>query len=589
MKIHDRKGASFILLLYLIFSITVAHARLNGDEFDPIFTLVIDQIKELKTGSMGQVNNHPVRLSANNKLAHAIYHYNIAGESYEKNQNTVGDKHLKLAKRSIKKFVSIIEHGISKNKFRREEVLSLLEVADVTSADIDYLLGEVPSSLDYLDSSNEVTNSTDSQLNIEPEAISTESAENCTKAIKLDGINDWVNIPDLTLKKDFTIEGWFNLAPRINYKDGIFGQEGNGPDIHFSAGRVILYAYGIRVAAKTSLKADTWEHIAITRSGSNLKVYINGVKDATGSWNGAFSIKAIGRGNRGFVKGTMDEIRIWEVARTEDEISHSYKTSVEPNARGLIGYWRFNESDQTISDAGSFANHGSLGATTAIGADDPIRLDSTLQLSENCAGGHSTAPTAINDTVKAIEAGSTISFSATENDVDAEDDLNHASVSIISPPHKGNATVYPDGTITYVSSRTTATTDTLSYIVADSKELLSNEATVLMTITNSITTPVASAAAPVAKNDAVGSVKVGGMIRFTVTNNDVSNNIPLNTASVVIVSDPKEGSATVDAFGTITYLNTSTTTTTDTLTYTVANAAGQISNEAAVTIMVIKE
>ncbi len=95
--------------------------------------------------------------------------------------------------------------------------------------------------------------------------------------------------------------------------------------------------------------------------------------------------------------------------------------------------------------------------------------------------------------------------------------------------------------------------------------------------------------APVAKNDAVGSVKVEGMIRFTVTDNDVSNSSPLNTTSVVIVSAPKEGTATVDASGTISYLNTGTAATTDTLTYTVANAAGQISNEATVTIMVTKE
>ncbi len=69
------------------FSITTVHARLNGDEFDPIFTSVIDQIKELKIDSMDHISDHPVRLLANDKLAHAIYHYNIAGENYEQNQN----------------------------------------------------------------------------------------------------------------------------------------------------------------------------------------------------------------------------------------------------------------------------------------------------------------------------------------------------------------------------------------------------------------------------------------------------------------------------------------------------------------------
>ena len=97
-----------------------------------------------------------------------------------------------------------------------------------------------------------------------------DTTASCGKGIEFDGINDWINIPDLRLADDFTIEGWFKIAPGIDYRDAIFGQEGSGPDIHFSAGRVRLYAYGIRVTAKTPLIADTWGHIAITRSGTKL-------------------------------------------------------------------------------------------------------------------------------------------------------------------------------------------------------------------------------------------------------------------------------------------------------------------------------
>ena len=213
---------------------------------------------------------------------------------------------------------------------------------------------------------------------------SNNSTASCDKSLKLDGINDWVNIPNLTLAKDFTVEGWFKLAPGIDYKDALFGQEGHGPDIHFSAGRVRLYAYGIRVTANTPLLADTWGHIAITRKGSNLAVYVNGVKDATGKWNGSLRLQAIGRGNRGFVKGMIDEIRIWDIARTGAEIIKNFDTTIAPDTLGLIGYWNFNDAGQTIIDVSSSENHASLGASTSIKSDDPVQLNSTIPHAKNC-------------------------------------------------------------------------------------------------------------------------------------------------------------------------------------------------------------
>ena len=208
---------------------------------------------------------------------------------------------------------------------------------------------------------------------------------NCGMGINLDGTNDWVNIPDLTLANDFTIEGWFKLAPGINYEDALFGQEGSGPDIHFTDGKIRLYAYGIRVTANTPLLADTWGHIAITRSGTSLTVYINGIQDASGSWNGTLSLKAIGRGNGGFLKGMMDEVRVWNLARTSTEINTNFDIDIDSNAPGLIGYWNFNETDQIVIDSSSSANHGSLGSSATIEGDDPVRTNSDAPFIETCS------------------------------------------------------------------------------------------------------------------------------------------------------------------------------------------------------------
>ena len=229
-------------------------------------------------------------------------------------------------------------------------------------------------------STNESAASDD--LSVSTPAVSTTA--NCGMGIDLDGTDDWINIPDLTLANDFTIEGWFKLAPGIDYKDVLFGQEGSGPEIHFSTGKVRLYAYGIRVTANTPLLANTWGHVAITRSGTNLTIYINGVQDATGTWNGPLNLQTIGRGNQHFLKGMLDEIRIWNIARTGTEINTSFNTDVDSNTLGLIGYWNFNETDQTVADSSSLVNHGSLGLNVTIGVDDPVRTSSDAPFIESC-------------------------------------------------------------------------------------------------------------------------------------------------------------------------------------------------------------
>ena len=93
--------------------------------------------------------------------------------------------------------------------------------------------------------------------------------------------------------------------------------------------------------------------------------------------------------------------------------------------------------------------------------------------------------------------------------------------------------------------------------------------------------------APVANDDSIGSVAIGGTITFTVTDNDVDDNGNLDSAKVEIVQDPIDGIATVDVFGRITYTHTGTTAISDSLRYTVADTEDVISNEAIVSIDVM--
>lgn len=219
-----------------------------------------------------------------------------------------------------------------------------------------------------------------------PEPVITPVASgSCGKNIKLDGRNDWVNIPNLRLGSDFTIEGWVKLKRGIDYRDGLVGQEGPGSDINFYKGKVRLFAQRRdHVIAKTTIAPETWTHIAITRSGKNLSLYINGVLDATGQWGGVFTVKSLGRSNRGYLGGELDEVRIWNQFRSGNQINQNYAQSVPVNSQGLLGYWKFNEDAQIVNDSARSANHATLGASPRKFHDDPLRSKSTAPVSESC-------------------------------------------------------------------------------------------------------------------------------------------------------------------------------------------------------------
>lgn len=90
---------------------------------------------------------------------------------------------------------------------------------------------------------------------------------------------------------------------------------------------------------------------------------------------------------------------------------------------------------------------------------------------------------------------------------------------------------------------------------------------------------------PTAGNDAV-TVAEGGNATITVLSNDTANGGAINPATVAIVTAPTRGTAVVNANGTITYTNGGGEFLTDSLTYTVRDAQGNISNTATVNITI---
>ncbi|MAO19999.1 MAG: hypothetical protein CMJ25_04535, partial [Phycisphaerae bacterium] len=147
---------------------------------------------------------------------------------------------------------------------------------------------------------------------------------------------------DSNFVNDFTISAWINMnqLPVSGYlyqvvawgdetagkrrSLGIWNGGSGDPKVYFSG------AYSAaNFGGSTSVSANQWYHVCVTRSGSTVKVYLNGSIDGTGTVTLNSYTGTTGRiGTSGvaqeFFDGTIDQVRIFNKALSSSEISTLY-------------------------------------------------------------------------------------------------------------------------------------------------------------------------------------------------------------------------------------------------------------------------
>ncbi len=162
------------------------------------------------------------------------------------------------------------------------------------------------------------------------------------------------------------------------------------------------------------------------------------------------------------------------------------------------------------------------------------------------------------------------------NDTDSDGALDVTSVAIVEAPLHGEVVVHDDGSVSYTHQDADTLADSFSYTVNDDKGLPSNVAVVTVTM-------VVPNQPPVAVADAV-IVYYGGGKAIDVLANDTDNDGSLDPATVTVVDAPLHGSVVVLEDGSVLYSSESALSDEDSFSYTVADAAGLVSNTAIVGI-----
>ncbi|MEM6966796.1 MAG: LamG-like jellyroll fold domain-containing protein, partial [Bacteroidota bacterium] len=209
--------------------------------------------------------------------------------------------------------------------------------------------------------------------------------------LEFDGADNKLNLcssAGFNIGETFTVEAWvlaYNWKPEA-WQGSIVTKDMQGPDSGFAfrAGKNGTLSFVMSSdqnwkEAQTSptMNANQWYHVAAVVVDQTINLYINGVLEASQGFTGTPSDNIVpltigasaGFPDRGW-DGIIDEIRIWETARTEAEINGFMTSQFTGSEPGLVAYLPMNEGEGTNTEnLGGCNGNFSGGMTDAAWTD----------------------------------------------------------------------------------------------------------------------------------------------------------------------------------------------------------------------------
>ncbi|MEQ8552368.1 MAG: BspA family leucine-rich repeat surface protein, partial [Cyclobacteriaceae bacterium] len=179
----------------------------------------------------------------------------------------------------------------------------------------------------------------------------------------------WVNRNDGTGTDSQSIIDKTETGDDANYRVFINDESTSGVE-----NRVGFWNGTAFVNSGITVNNGEWKHIAIVISGSSLDFYENGVfiENATLSLGTANDGKLVIGSDRSNItaralNGQVDEVRIWNVARTPTEIQNNIYNSLQGNEPNLVAYYSFDEaSGIKVVDQSANDNSGTSSGATFV-------------------------------------------------------------------------------------------------------------------------------------------------------------------------------------------------------------------------------
>ena len=293
-------------------------------------------------------------------------------------------------------------------------------------------------------------------------------------ALDFDGVDDYVNIGHhsrLDLTNNLTIEAWIKTDSTSGVHR-IFSKvaSGGGYGFGINNNQLLFTTYSIKDYSTTLLDLTTgvWYHVAVVLDSNNdASFYLDGefVQKIMGSSPARIisNYALIGSYNNviQYWNGQIDDVRIWNVARTQTQIQANMYTPLQGNESGLVALYDFEDGTGTTATDRAGSNHGTL---SNMNEDDWVE---GIITTDN----------------RTLTIGKNMSLNNTLSGYDA--DSNPLTYHIVNQGNKGTATITNanTGAFTYIPNTNIIGTDTFTYKVNDGI-VDSNIATVTVNIIN---------------------------------------------------------------------------------------------------------
>ena len=178
--------------------------------------------------------------------------------------------------------------------------------------------------------------------------------------LDFDGTNDYLTVPDnnaLDLTTNYTLEAWVK-ADGFNWLGGIISKyNSNGSNGYVLRSNQVSPYTGLgfdgQETANGVLQLGVWHHIAAVKEGNSRKLYVDGTEVAlTSGYSHTVSANSdpliIGKDflyqtNSRYWNGKIDEIRIWNIAKTQAQVQALKDNELVGNESGLVLYYNFNQ------------------------------------------------------------------------------------------------------------------------------------------------------------------------------------------------------------------------------------------------------